>query len=112
MAKLTAFRILLVVSNKLGMPIHQMDVRSAFLYGDILYCDNQSAIRIAYNSENNKRLKHIDIKFAFIKEKLENKVIEIKYISTEKQMADMFTKPLGKCKFERFRENLGVVPNN
>lgn len=62
---------------------------------------------MAYNPGNNKRLKHIDIKF--IKEKLENQIVEIKYLCIENQIADMFTKSLSKSKFETFREALGLV---
>lgn len=74
----------------------------------VLYEDNRSAICIANNPENNKRLKHIDIKFFFIKEKIDKGVIKIVHVKTEDQVADMFTKPLSWVKFDKFRLSLGL----
>lgn len=74
----------------------------------VLYEDNQSAINIAYNPENNKRLKHIDIKHFFIKEKIDLGLINVVHMNTNDQVADMFTKILGRVKFEKFRDDLNL----
>ncbi len=63
------------------------------------------------NSEYHKRCKHIDVKYNFVKEKYTEKIIDLKYISTDKQLADIFTKPLSKVKFEYFRNKLGLIEN-
>jgi len=68
------------------------------LYGfnkpTIIFEDNQSAINIASNFLINEHSKHIDIKFKFIKELIENKKIEINYCPTSEMIADILTKPL------------------
>lgn len=60
-----------------------------------LYCDNQSAILNA-STDSVKRLKHIDIRYHFIKDLIQNNKIDIQYISTCEQLADMLTKSLSK----------------
>lgn len=74
-----------------------------------IFEDNQAAIRVANNPEFHKRLKHIDIKFHFVREKIRNKIVEVKYLSTTDQIADVLTKPLGRVKLEKFRHCLGVI---
>lgn len=78
----------------------------------ILYEDNRSAMFIANNPENNKRLKHVDVKYFFVKEKIDLGFVKIVYIKTEDQIADMFTKPLNRIKFEKFRAGLGLKCEN
>ncbi|GJY07851.1 putative ribonuclease H-like domain-containing protein [Tanacetum coccineum] len=61
-----------------------------------MYCDNKSAIALCCNNIQHSRSKHIDIRFHFIKEHVENGVIELYFINTEYQLADIFTKALGR----------------
>ncbi|GJU50694.1 retrovirus-related pol polyprotein from transposon TNT 1-94 [Tanacetum coccineum] len=61
-----------------------------------MYCDNKSAIALCCNNVQHSRSKHIDIRFHFIKEHVENGVIELYFVNTEYQLADIFTKALGK----------------
>lgn len=70
-----------------------------------LYEDNQSAIKIAHNP-GNRRVKHLDIKHYFIKEKLDNGIINIEYVCTNEQLGDLFTKPLGGNLFVKFRNRV------
>lgn len=56
--------------------------------------DNQSAIKIANSPENNRRVKHLEIKSCFIKEQINNNVVKITYVRSEEQIADIFTKGL------------------
>jgi hypothetical protein len=65
-----------------------------------LFGDNQSAIRLVKNPRYHKRTKHIDIQYYFIREKFENDDIDISYISSDQQIADIMTKPLPRDKFE------------
>ncbi|CAM8917209.1 unnamed protein product [Rhodiola kirilowii] len=58
------------------------------------YYDNMSAINISKNPVQHSSTKHIDIRHHFIRELVEKKVITLKNVSTEKQLADIFTKPL------------------
>ena len=60
--------------------------------------DNQSAINLASNNSYSTRTKHIDIRFHFVKEVVADNKIEIQYCPTEKQAADILTKPIGSVK--------------
>ncbi|KAL0398405.1 UNVERIFIED_CONTAM: Retrovirus-related Pol polyprotein from transposon TNT 1-94 [Sesamum radiatum] len=59
-----------------------------------IYCDNKSAIAITKNPVQHNRTKHIDIKYHALREATTRGEIELKYCSTEEQLADMFTKAL------------------
>lgn len=60
----------------------------------IVYEDNQGCIALVKNPGNNKRVKHIDIKYNFVNEHLKNGTLTIEYIDTKLQLADMLTKGL------------------
>nr|GEX49780.1 copia protein [Tanacetum cinerariifolium] len=62
----------------------------------LMYCDNKSAIPLSCNNVQHSRSKYIDIRYHFIKEHVENGVIELYFVNTEYQLADIFTKALGK----------------
>lgn len=72
-----------------------------------LFCDNQSAILNA-STDCVKRLKHVDIRYHFVKDLIKNKKICIEYISTCEQPADMLTKPLGKELMVKFLKQYGI----
>lgn len=59
-----------------------------------MYNDNQSAQKLSENAMYHKRSKHIDVRFHFIREAVENKLVKINYLSTEEMPADLFTKSL------------------
>ncbi|GKB70256.1 hypothetical protein Tco_0931668 [Tanacetum coccineum] len=59
-----------------------------------LYCDNKSVIALCCNNVQHSRSKHIYIRHHFIKEQVENGVVEMYFVRTEYQLADIFTKPL------------------
>ena len=62
----------------------------------IVFVDNQSAIALAKNPVNHQRSKHIDIRYHFIRAEVLNKNVELKYVPTEINIADMYTKPLNR----------------
>lgn len=74
----------------------------------ILYIDNQSAIRLVKNAEFHKRTKHIDVRHHFIREKYEDGVFQLQYKETKDQLADIFTKPLPKERFEMIRSAMNI----
>lgn len=76
-----------------------------------ILCDNQSAIRLVHNPEHHQRTKHIAIRYHFIREKQEAGDINVRYINTKDQLADIFTKPLESSRFRSIRERIGVVEN-
>nr|GEX05588.1 hypothetical protein [Tanacetum cinerariifolium] len=73
-----------------------------------MYCDNKSAIALCYNNVQHSRSKHIDIRYHFIKEQVENGVIELYFVNTEYQLADLFTKALGSDRIEFLINKLGM----
>ncbi|GKF76920.1 hypothetical protein Tco_0229390 [Tanacetum coccineum] len=58
----------------------------------LMYCDNKSVIALCCNNVQHSRSKHIDIKFHFIKEHVENGVIELYFVNTDYQLADWFVR--------------------
>nr|GEY92008.1 hypothetical protein [Tanacetum cinerariifolium] len=73
-----------------------------------MYCYNKSAIALCCNNVQHSRSKHIDIRYHFIKEQVENGVIELYFFNTEYQLADLFTKALGRDKIEFLTNKLGM----
>ncbi|GKB99187.1 retrovirus-related pol polyprotein from transposon TNT 1-94 [Tanacetum coccineum] len=64
----------------------------------LMYCDNKSAIALCCNNVQHSRSKHIDIRFHFIKEQVENGVVELYFVNTEYQLVNIFTKALSREK--------------
>jgi hypothetical protein len=62
----------------------------------LIHVDNQSCTALAQNPVHHQRTKHIDIQHHFVRELVSEKVIELKYVPTEENIADVFTKGLGK----------------
>jgi len=75
----------------------------------IIYCDNISSILLANNPIYHVRTKHIEVHYEFIREKVLAKEIDLIHVSTENQVADIFTKVLGTYKLRKFRKMLGVL---
>ncbi|KAE8692620.1 tir-nbs resistance protein [Hibiscus syriacus] len=78
-------------------------------YAIPLYCDNQSAIRLAENPVFHARTKHVEVHYHFVREKVLQEEIEMRQIKTDEQIADLFTKSLSVGKFEHFRRQHGVI---
>ena len=76
----------------------------------VMFCDNTSAINISKNPVMHSKTKHIDIKYHFVRELVEDKEIILEYVHTKEQIADIFTKPLPKDAFLYLRNKLGVIP--
>lgn len=72
----------------------------------IIYEDNQGAIKLASNSKNYTRVKHISIKYHFIKDLIENGMIKLVYCCTERMLADVMTKALTAHRFKSIICNL------
>nr|GFC18698.1 ribonuclease H [Tanacetum cinerariifolium] len=66
------------------------------------------AIALCCNNVQPYRSKHIDIRYHFIKEQVENEVIELYFVNTEYQLADLFTKALGRDRIEFLINKLGI----
>nr|GEZ20838.1 hypothetical protein [Tanacetum cinerariifolium] len=73
-----------------------------------MYCENKSDIALCCNNVQHSWFKHIDTRYHFIKEQVENGVIELYFVNTEYQLADLFTKALGRERIEFFINKLGM----
>lgn len=85
------------------------DICDIIVSSTVIFVDNQSAIKLCHNSEFHKRTKHIDIKYHFIREKLQEGLIDVSFISTKHQLADILTKALSKQTFEYLRNEIGMI---
>ena len=74
-----------------------------------LLMDNMSAIALSRNPVHHDRSKHIDTKFHFIRECIEEGKVEVDHVGTAGQLVDIFTKSLGHVRFVELRSALGVV---
>nr|GFC95020.1 retrovirus-related Pol polyprotein from transposon TNT 1-94 [Tanacetum cinerariifolium] len=74
----------------------------------LMYGDNKSVITLCCNNVQHYSSKHIDIRYQFIKEHVENGVIELYFVNIEYQLADIFTKALGKDRIEFLINKLGM----
>ncbi|GJZ04165.1 copia protein [Tanacetum coccineum] len=80
-----------------------------FHYHEIpIYCDSKSAIAISCNPVQHSRTKQINIRYHFIKEHVEKGTIELYFVGTEYQLADLFTKALPKERFEFLVHKIGM----
>jgi hypothetical protein len=64
-----------------------------------IHCDNTSAICVSKNPVLHSKTKDIPIKYHFLREKVTNQIVQVHYIPTTEQIADIFTKPLAKTPF-------------
>ena len=74
-----------------------------------LMVDNQSAIALARNPEFHARTKHIEVRHHYVREKIEDGVIDLQYCPTADQVADIFTKPLPFTKHSKFVKDLSIL---
>ena len=70
--------------------------------------DRQSAIYLSKNSMYHARTKYIDVRYHWIREKVENESFHVKKIHTSENPADMLTKIIPKDKFELYKELVGM----
>ena len=75
----------------------------------IIHEDNQSAIKTAKNEIHNERSKHIDVRYHFIRECVNDGRIILKYCPTEIMVADAFTKPLNRVKLNQHVVGMGLL---
>jgi hypothetical protein len=74
-----------------------------------LLCDNESAIKLTNNLVSHSRTKHIDIPHHFQRDHESKGDIAILYVVTEKQLVDIFTKPLGETRFCTLQSELNIL---
>ena len=77
-----------------------------------LYCDNESAIKIANNPVQHSKTKHIEIRHHFLRDHVMKEDIDIIHVNTEEQLADIFTKPLDEKRFCKLRCELNILESS
>ena len=77
----------------------------------MIYCDNSSTIALSKNYVFHNRTKHIDTKFHYIRELVNNGEIVLQHCKIEEQYADILTKPLAQKTFEFLIKCLGMMDN-
>jgi hypothetical protein len=75
----------------------------------VILCDNQSFIKMMENTLFHDKLKHIEIRYHYIRDMVQRRAIKLQYVGTDEHVADVLTKPMSRVKFEYFRDKLGVV---
>ena len=78
----------------------------------VVYYDNSSAIDISKNHVQHSKTKYIEIieiRYHFIRDLVERKIVCLEYIPTKRQNADIFTKPLDRSKFETLCQVISVI---
>ncbi|GJQ97817.1 retrovirus-related pol polyprotein from transposon TNT 1-94 [Tanacetum coccineum] len=73
-----------------------------------MYCDLKAAIAISCNPVQHSRTKHIDVRYHFIKEQVEKGIVELFFVGTEYQLADLFTKALSEDRYKYIVRRLGI----
>ncbi|GKV11932.1 hypothetical protein SLEP1_g23145 [Rubroshorea leprosula] len=75
----------------------------------VLFCDNQSAIYLSKNPQFHSRTKHVDLRYHWIRDAIEEKVLDVEKVHTDDNSSDMMTKSLVRSKFEFCRSQAGLV---
>lgn len=73
-----------------------------------LWCDNLGATYLSANPVFHAGTKHIEVDFHFVRERVMHKTLEVKFISSQDQVADILTKPLSTQQFQKLRHNLNL----
>jgi hypothetical protein len=74
-----------------------------------LLCDNESAVKIAYDPCEYSRTKHIDIRHHFLRDHAIKGDIVISHVGTNDQLADIFTKPFDERRFRKLQSELNII---
>ncbi|GKE57392.1 retrovirus-related pol polyprotein from transposon TNT 1-94, partial [Tanacetum coccineum] len=117
-ARLDAIRIFLAYAAHMNMIVYQMDVKTTFL-NDILHEEVYVSQPDGFVDQDNLNhvyklmkalygLKQVPRAFHFIKEQVKNGVVELYFVNTEYQLADIFTKALGRERIEFLINKLGI----
>jgi hypothetical protein len=72
----------------------------------MIFCDNTSAIKLTKNPVHHNRAKHFYLKYQFIRNLVQKKEVELRYINIQEQLANIFTKVVAKVQFLKLRDHI------
>ena len=75
----------------------------------LIFVDNKSAISLCKNPVLHDRSKHIDLRYHFIRDCVEKGTVNVEFIRTGEQKADILTKSLGRVRFQDLRDKVGII---
>jgi hypothetical protein len=73
-----------------------------------LMCDNINAISVVKNPVLHKNMRHVEKRYHLLRDHVEKRDIKMRYIDTERQLTDIFTKPFDSSRFADLREEIDV----
>lgn len=85
------------------------DIKIPLFIVPTIWCDNVGALALASNHVYHAKTKHIEVDYHFVREKVINRDIAIKFISTTDQIADVFTKGVSSARFIFLKSKLLVI---
>ena len=75
----------------------------------VIRCDNQSCVQMSVNPIHHDQMKHVEMRYHYVQDIVQRRVVELQFVPTDEQVADVLTKPLVRGKFEGFRKMLRIV---
>ena len=75
----------------------------------VIQVDNKSAIELAKNPMNHERSKHIDVQFHFIRDHVKEGNVKLLHVTSQDQVANIFTKPPPKVLFHKYKKMIGMT---
>jgi hypothetical protein len=88
-----------LIREALWLQMLLQELKLEDLHTPVLYCDNQTALGMLNDELVSLRTKHLEVRFHFIKEKLQESSIKLSYVPSSEMVANMFTKPLTPTMF-------------
>ena len=77
----------------------------------MIHYDNQSCVNMSINLVQHDRMKHVEIKYHYVREMVQRRAVELRYVPIDEQIVDVLTKPLGRGKLVYFQDRLKIMEN-
>ena len=75
----------------------------------VIRCDNQSCVQMSMNPVHHDRTKHVEMRYHYVRDMVQRRVVELQFVPTDEQVADVLTKLLVRGNFEGFWKRLRIV---